>query len=631
MAGASKAIDLLEDAVKVGCLTVAGIVVSSSALAGAGLIAAGPLLDFKKNASGPAKRAVNQAMKNALKSAKGELMIAYGVSDGPDYAALIERDDAHRAVITHLRAALPSRDAMVANAFVAADLAPLMANELSERDPDRLPLAETAAPNAIALTYAHTVLDALCAQKALLEDAHAEIARATLERVNQLMDEVKRLRSATVDFSTAQALARRLPEDTGDLDAQVRELLRQLDAADDLIAEGAAPSNLDAFVQAVRERVATKIKQQDFDGALDEATDSFDQWARQEADRQEAEIRNGLALLETTISAAIAKGDAEAVAQAELRRVDLDAKRAEPELSLEGVLKTYRDQALSHGAPIDHETAIVLARALLDRATSPSQRGAANNSLGITLQEFGERENGTARLEEAVTAYHAALAEHTRDRVPLNWAMTQNNLGIALWRLGARESGTARLEEAVTAYHAALAEHTRDRVPLDWAMTQNNLGNALLSLGERESGTARLEEAVAVYRAALEERTRDRVPPDWAMTQNNLGNALTALGERESGTAHLQEAVTIYRGALVERTRDRVPLDWAMTQNNLGTALETLGERESGTARLEEAVTAYRAALEVYETPGASHYIGVAQGNLARAEALLAERRASGD
>ncbi len=65
--------------------------------------------------------------------------------------------------------------------------------------------------------------------------------------------------------------------------------------------------------------------------------------------------------------------------------------------------------------------------------------------------------------------------------------------------LGERESGTARLEEAVAAYRAALKERTRDRVPLDWAMTQNNLGNALLRLGERESGTARLEQAVAAY------------------------------------------------------------------------------------------------------------------------------------
>ena len=39
------------------------------------------------------------------------------------------------------------------------------------------------------------------------------------------------------------------------------------------------------------------------------------------------------------------------------------------------------------------------------------------------------------------------------------------NLGNALWRLGERESGTAHLDEAVAAYRAALEERTRERVP----------------------------------------------------------------------------------------------------------------------------------------------------------------------
>ena len=63
--------------------------------------------------------------------------------------------------------------------------------------------------------------------------------------------------------------------------------------------------------------------------------------------------------------------------------------------------------------------------------------------------------------------------------------MTQNNLGNALATLGERESGTARLEEAVDAYRDALEGRTRERVPLEWATTQNNLGNAQTLLNER--------------------------------------------------------------------------------------------------------------------------------------------------
>ena len=172
------------------------------------------------------------------------------------------------------------------------------------------------------------------------------------------------------------------------------------------------------------------------------------------------------------------------------------------------------------------------------------------NNLGNALETLGERESGTARLEEAVAAYREALKECTRERVPLDWAMTQNNLGTALGTLGERESGTARLEEAVAAYREALKEYTRERVPLDWAMTQNNLGNALGTLGERESGTARLEEAVAAYREALKERTRERVPLDWAMTQNNLGNALAnARRARERHGAPRRSGRRLPRGA----------------------------------------------------------------------------------
>jgi hypothetical protein len=42
----------------------------------------------------------------------------------------------------------------------------------------------------------------------------------------------------------------------------------------------------------------------------------------------------------------------------------------------------------------------------------------------------------------------------------------QAGLGNALKALGDRESGTAWLEQAVDAYQAALEEQTRERVPL---------------------------------------------------------------------------------------------------------------------------------------------------------------------
>jgi tetratricopeptide (TPR) repeat protein len=193
--------------------------------------------------------------------------------------------------------------------------------------------------------------------------------------------------------------------------------------------------------------------------------------------------------------------------------------------------------------------------------------------------------------------------------------------------IGDQAGSSDDLQQAVAAYHAALQESPRERVPLDWARTQNNLGTALSMLGERESGTARQEEAVAAYRDALQEYTRERVPLQWAMTQNNLGNALKKLGERETGTGRLEDAIAAYRDALQEYTRERVPLQWAMTQNNLGAALQALGERESGTARLEEAAAAFGEALAMFELAGADHYAATPRHNLARAQTLLSERQ----
>jgi hypothetical protein len=69
---------------------------------------------------------------------------------------------------------------------------------------------------------------------------------------------------------------------------------------------------------------------------------------------------------------------------------------------------------------------------------------------------LGEREGGTARLQEAVAAYRATLSECTREHLPMQWAMTQTNLGTALWAWGERDGDSARLEAAVAAYRAGL-------------------------------------------------------------------------------------------------------------------------------------------------------------------------------
>jgi hypothetical protein len=81
--------------------------------------------------------------------------------------------------------------------------------------------------------------------------------------------------------------------------------------------------------------------------------------------------------------------------------------------------------------------------------------------------------------------------------------LTQGNLGFALLRLGERESGTARLDEAVAAYGEALKEQTRARVPLLWANSAGNQGVALLLIAERRADGAMAKTALDQIEAAI--------------------------------------------------------------------------------------------------------------------------------
>jgi tetratricopeptide (TPR) repeat protein len=371
-----------------------------------------------------------------------------------------------------------------------------------------------------------------------------------------------------------------------------------------------------------------KVGRSDASAAL---MNEYNRERRAEADRQEQRKRRGINLLELAIRFDELQLNAEGVVSKLHELAGVEGRT-----SADDIGRFLFDRAVEFHERGDRKgenpallMAITTYRAVLKEHTRervPLDWAATQNDLGNALSMLGERESGTARLEEAATAYRAALQETTRDRAPLQWATTQNNLGNVLQALGERESTTARLEEAVTAYRMALEEFARERAQPNWAAAQNNLGNALRALGERATGTARLEESVTAYRAALQERTRERVPLDWAMTQTNLGNALSALGARESGKARLEEAVAAYRAALQEGTRERVPLGWAMTQNNLGVVLQTLGERERGTTRLGEAVAAFRAALQERTRERVPPDWAMTQNNLGVALSLLGAR-----
>jgi hypothetical protein len=77
-------------------------------------------------------------------------------------------------------------------------------------------------------------------------------------------------------------------------------------------------------------------------------------------------------------------------------------------------------------------------------------------------------------------------------------------LGNALFRAGERESGTTKLDEAVTAFRESLKERVRERLPLDWAQGVGNEGVALLLIAERRRDVTMAETAHSQISAAFE-------------------------------------------------------------------------------------------------------------------------------
>src|ERR1700730_3814702 len=74
---------------------------------------------------------------------------------------------------------------------------------------------------------------------------------------------------------------------------------------------------------------------------------------------------------------------------------------------------------------------------------------------------------------------------------------------VALKNLGKRESGTARLEEAVSAYREASQGRTRERVLLQWAESTGNQGVAFMLLAERRGDGKMAKLAVRQIEAAF--------------------------------------------------------------------------------------------------------------------------------
>lgn len=125
----------------------------------------------------------------------------------------------------------------------------------------------------------------------------------------------------------------------------------------------------------------------------------------------------------------------------------------------------------------DLMTAVHLARANLNRSKG-IQRTQALGDLGITQFRLGECDAGTGYLSQSLATWRSFLADHPRKTDPHAWATAKVNIAVALTALAKRTPDRALLEEALTAFRAALQVQTQDRAPQDHATTSTLLAAA---------------------------------------------------------------------------------------------------------------------------------------------------------
>ena len=233
--------------------------------------------------------------------------------------------------------------------------------------------------------------------------------------------EIARAARGGLERETIFKLARRLTRDElSDFDQAVAELENAVQIALDVIAKGERGTNLDDFVQRILRQIAETTKRGEFDAGsrlVDESLRKLDEEHRASKE----------ALLEAGVEQDLLRRDAPAVARRIESIAGLGPTEARPlwSLKFERRFRAFYDDGKKKGVNFSLEVAIEMARLMLAATQDADQRGTALISLGVALQTLGAREGGTARLEEAVETYRAALEEWTRERAPLNWAATQ--------------------------------------------------------------------------------------------------------------------------------------------------------------------------------------------------------------
>lgn len=325
-------------------------------------------------------------------------------------------------------------------------------------------LVEIARSSGEGIALQRRALDALAALSQQMAAGFDAAETKAAERQDELRRLITGLQANRPTDTINPALLSALAERTDTrfkFEDQLADLIERFDTAQELIERGHSASNLDAFVQAVIQRMADKTEIGDLDGASQEADAALAQWEQEEAARQVAARAGAATILHAGIEADHARGDSLAVAKREIRRVELTVPVEAQMGALWKTQSQYKQDGDRFGRRLDLQVVRDLSDLRLAGALDDRERWGAFVFKGNALATLGARGQDGA-LEEAVTAYRAALTVYTLDAAPMDWAMTQENLALAFEALAdAGDQPRIHVEDALTCARGALAVYER--------------------------------------------------------------------------------------------------------------------------------------------------------------------------
>jgi hypothetical protein len=268
--------------------------------------------------------------------------------------------------------------------------------------------------------------------------------------VKAYAEELARERDVAEGF--IKEMAKRVAGDKAlDFDGMKQQVQRAIEIYETEIAGRPIETNIDASVDAALAKARAQVDQGQSRLARATLRRAAEEMRREEEERRERYVAGATLLYNRERDIALAAYDGEAAGDAivALAEAHHGANAAAIATFLNSEAQTLEDYGRDRGSNVHLVALIELRSRLVALASSDDERGAARINLGNALRMLGERESGTARLEEAVAAFRAAQEEWTRDRVPLLRALSLGTQGIALMLIADRTNDAAIAETAV--------------------------------------------------------------------------------------------------------------------------------------------------------------------------------------